>query len=166
MDWNIFWSAFGAIGTTLGSMVTAIAVIIAVKQYKQPLKKIIQVKMSCAFSSDMYSGKPLDFYCISIKNRGIRPVEINSICIRGNKKNLWINNMEFISNARIGLPIKIDAEQNKDYLFEVNNFKNGIREAVEKKILSKRNKLIIFVTDSLGDEYVCKTNIRVGGLIK
>ena len=39
MNWNLFWSAFGAIGSTLGSFVTAIALIIAIKQYKQPLKK-------------------------------------------------------------------------------------------------------------------------------
>lgn len=40
MDWNIFWAAFGAIGTTIGSLITASAVVVAVKQYKQPLKKI------------------------------------------------------------------------------------------------------------------------------
>lgn len=39
MDWNLFWSAFGAIGSTLGSFITAIALIVAIKQYKQPLKK-------------------------------------------------------------------------------------------------------------------------------
>ena len=33
MDWNLFWSAFGAIGTTFGSLITAVAVIVAVYQY-------------------------------------------------------------------------------------------------------------------------------------
>jgi len=89
MDWNIFWSAFGAIGTTVGSLITAIAVIIAVMQYKQPLKKIVKVKMTSAISLDELSGKSLCFYCISIKNKGIRTVQINSIYIlKGIEKNM------------------------------------------------------------------------------
>ena len=32
MDWNLFWSAFGAIGTTVGSLITGVAVVVAVKQ--------------------------------------------------------------------------------------------------------------------------------------
>ena len=36
IDLTIFWDAFGAIGTTLGSLITAIAVVVAVYQYKQP----------------------------------------------------------------------------------------------------------------------------------
>lgn len=43
MDWNLFWSAFGAIGTTVGSLITGVAVVVAVKQYKQPLEKKIVV---------------------------------------------------------------------------------------------------------------------------
>ena len=30
MDWSLFWDAFGAIGTTAGSLITAIAVVVAV----------------------------------------------------------------------------------------------------------------------------------------
>ena len=74
MDWNIFWSAFGAIGTTIGSLITAGAVVIAVKQYKQPLKKVIKVEFTSAVSLDEISGRSLYFYCISIKNKGIRAV--------------------------------------------------------------------------------------------
>lgn len=33
MDWDLFGSAFGAIGTTVGSLITAIAVVVAVYQY-------------------------------------------------------------------------------------------------------------------------------------
>ena len=48
MDWQLFWTAFGAVGTTLGSLITAIAVVVAVIQYKQPLKK--QVKLTVGTS--------------------------------------------------------------------------------------------------------------------
>lgn len=165
MDWNLFWSAFGAIGSTLGSLITAGAVIIAVKQYRQPLKKIVKVKFTSAVSWDEF-GNPLDFYCISINNMGVRVVQINSLCVQGIKKNLWINNAQFNSNAKIILPVKIEPEENKDFLFEVDNFRHAIKQAVDDSILRRKQRLVIFVTDSLGDNYFCKTNISIGRLIK
>lgn len=84
MDWNLFWNAFGAIGTTVGSLITACAVVIAVKQYKQPLDKLIKVQFSSAIASIL--GKSVALYCISIKNKGIRTVEISSINVKGKKE--------------------------------------------------------------------------------
>lgn len=49
MDWSLFWDAFGAIGTTAGSLITAIAVVVAVVQYKQPLIKKIRITVSTSF---------------------------------------------------------------------------------------------------------------------
>lgn len=40
-DWNLFWNAFGAIGTTVGSIATAVAVIVALWQTKFNEKKEI-----------------------------------------------------------------------------------------------------------------------------
>jgi len=48
----------------------------------------------------------------------------------------------------------------------VGIFREEIKRAVEKKILSKRKKLVIFVTDSVGDDYICKTKLKIGSLIK
>lgn len=165
MDWNLFWNAFEAIGTTLGSLVTAVAVVVAVKQYKQPLKKIVKVKFTSAASCDEL-GNPLCFYCISINNMGVRVIQIDSLNIRGNKKNLWINDAQFKSNVKIILPVKVEPEENKNFLFEVDHFKHAIKQAVDDDILRRKQRLVIFVTDSLGDKYVCRTNIRIGSLIK
>ncbi len=166
MDWNVFWSAFGAIGTTIGSLITAGAVIVAVKQYKQPLKKVIKVEFTSAVSLDEISGRLLCFYCVSIKNKGIRALQIDSISIKGNKKKLWINNAQFNSNAKVNLPIKIEPEENKDFLFEIENFKNALRKAVSDKVLRKNQRLIIFATDSLGDNYYCKTKAFIRQIVK
>ena len=162
MDWNLFWNAFGAIGTTIGSLITAGAVVVAVKQYKQPLKKIVKVE----FTSVMSIGEPLNFYCISIKNKGVRVVQINSLCVQGKNKNLWINNSQFNSNAKVILPVKIEPEENIDILFEVYNFRHAIKQAVNDNILRRRQRLVVFVIDSLGENYFCKTNISIGRLIK
>lgn len=165
MDWNIFWSAFGAIGTTIGSLITAGAVVIAVKQYKQPLKKIVQIKMTSALSTDVKSGKPLNFYMISVSNRGIRSVQINSIYIRGYKNNIWINNMQYKSNLQINLPVKIESEGNINFFVEVDVFEKEIRKAVDNKILKRNSKLVIFVSDSLGDDYIYKTKYRINNFL-
>jgi len=166
MDWNIFWSAFGAIGTTAGSLMTAVAVIIAVKQYKQPLRKSIKVEFTSAISADELSGMPLCFYCITIKNKGVRALQINSINIKGNKKNLWLNNAQFNSNAKVNFPTKIEPEESKDFLFEIENFKNALKKAVVEKVLRKNQRLIIFATDSLGDNYYCKPRILIRQIVK
>lgn len=166
MDWNLFWNAFGAIGTTVGSLITAIAVVVAVKQYKQPLDKVIKVEFTSALSRDVNSGKPLSFYCISVKNKGIREVQINSLNIYGKKKKVWINNVQFDSNVKINLPTKVLPEECKEFLFEVDNFRNALKMSVGDKVLKKNQKVVIMVTDSLGESYFCKTDIRIKKMIK
>lgn len=49
-------------------------------------------------------------------------MQINSINVKGNKKKLWINNAQFNSNAKVNLPIKIEPEENMNFLFEIENF--------------------------------------------
>lgn len=165
MDWNLFWTAFGAIGTTTGSLITAFAVVIAVKQYRQPLNKLVKVEVTSAVSVDLL-GNPISFYCVSVKNKGIRTVQINSINIKGKRKVLWINNAQYNSNAKIHLPVKVEQEECKDFLFEVDTFRKEISKAVNDNALRKNEKLVVFVKDSLGDEYFCKTNITIKKLIK
>lgn len=165
MDWNLFWNAFGAIGTTIGSVVTAVAVVIAVKQYRQPLKKIVKVEFTSAIAGDK-NGNSVLLYNITVKNKGIRSVQINSLFIAGKKKNLWIDNAQHDSVLKKELPIKIEPEESVDFWFEMSNFRNGIKTAVDENALNGNKKMVIFVTDSLGERYFCKTNIRINSLIK
>ena len=164
MDWNIFWSAFGAIGTTLGSLITAGAVVVAVKQYKQPLNKIIKVDVSSAVSS--FLGRGIAFYCVSIKNKGLRQVYINSINLKGNGKNLWLNNAQYHLYEKIVFPVKIEPEECKDIYFEVDSFRNEVKKAVDEKVLKRHQKLVFYAIDSFGKKYYCRTNVKVKELIK
>lgn len=163
MDWSIFWSAFGAIGTTLGSLLTAGAIIIAVKQYRQPLKKAIKIEFSSAFL--FLPDEPFPLVCITVKNKGIRALQIDSINIKGNKKKIWINNAQYNSSAKVGFPAKIEPEECIKFLFEEENFRNVLRKAVKDKVLRKKQRLVIFVTDSLGENYYCKTKIPIQKMI-
>ena len=92
MNWSLFWNAFGAIGTTIGSLITAIAVVVAVVQYKQPLTKKIKIALSTAFPV-FDSGLGESFHCITVSNTGIRPVIITNIYLHAGKKNLVINKL-------------------------------------------------------------------------
>lgn len=165
MDWNLFWSAFGAIGTTVGSLITACAVLIAVKQYRQPLEKRIKVDVCAAISSDML-GNILEFVCISIKNKGVRTIQIKSVNIQGNGKVLWLNNAQYESNVKVEFPTKIEPEECKDYYFERGIFKAELKKAIEKGVINPNKKLIVFATDSIGDRYFCKTKLKVGNLLR
>ena len=46
MDWNLFWTAFGAIGGTLGALATFVAVIVALWQTKLNYKKKVQLSFT------------------------------------------------------------------------------------------------------------------------
>ena len=46
MDWELFWTAFGAIGGTLGAIATTAAVIVALWQTKYANKKRLKVEFS------------------------------------------------------------------------------------------------------------------------
>lgn len=90
MDWNLFWSAFVAIGTTIGSLTTAIAVVVAVIQYKQPLSKRIKVNFNAAFP--VYGNELGENYLhISVANIGIRTIYISNIYLCVNKKKIVVN---------------------------------------------------------------------------
>ncbi|NBH83445.1 hypothetical protein D7X88_19045 [bacterium C-53] len=93
-------------------------------------------------------------------------MQVNSINVKGNKKKLWINNAQFNSNAKVNLPIRIEPEENVNFLFEIENFKNALRKAVSDKVLRKNQRLIIFVEDSLGDNYYCKTKALIRQIVK
>lgn len=57
MDWLLFWTAFGAIGGTIGALATATAVFVALWQTKYSNKK----KLKLAFSDDVVIASGLGY---------------------------------------------------------------------------------------------------------
>lgn len=85
--------------------------------------------------------------------------------LKEKKKNLWLNNAQYEVSGKVYLPIKIEPEGVQDFYFEEDNFKEEMRKAVENKIFKKSNKLVVFAIDSLGEEHVCKTKVKIKSLI-
>ena len=69
MDWNLFWTAFGAIGGTLGAVATTAAVVVALWQTKYSQKKIIKLGFSDNFQLyNPNTGESVKFIGISVTN--------------------------------------------------------------------------------------------------
>ena len=164
MDWNVFWSAFGAIGTTIGSLITAGAVVIAVKQYKQPITKMIKVEFNSSIAMDI-NNNPKELYTLAVKNRGVRLVTINGIYTKGYKHNLFMNLMQSKYVEYKNFPIEVQPEECVNFYFESDKFREELRKMAQNKYLKKGQKLVVFAQDSLGDEYYYDTRIKVKKLI-
>jgi len=165
MDWSIFWEAFGAIGTTIGSLVTAIAVIVAVVQYKQPLLKKIRVKFNLSISN--LDDEVKAYYQVTVINRGIRPCSIASLWIKGRSDNLYLNPAQVRGVGHVDLPIVLQQEESISIFFEKEKLQGQIKELYHlKKWIPKGRNLKIYVHDSADDEYFIKTKIVISKFVK
>ena len=167
MDWQLFWTAFGAIGTTLGSLITAIAVVVAVIQYKQPLKK--QIKLTVGTSIPVY-GKELGEDCLSISlaNTGIRDVVITNIYLDTGTKKLVVNNLmvDFPNESlRVLFPKKLPPEEIAEVWTTYANFAHALLDLVSRKAIKPTQKIRIVATDTTAGEYRSKWKFAPDDLI-
>ena len=159
-QWSLFWSAFGAIGTTLGSMITAIAVVVAVKQYKQPITKLIKVSHGTQFPIyEQGVGNACIF--ISIKNWGVRPVKISAIYLKAKDKNLFLNNVQTPQLPQIRFPVELQQEEKIDFSMDYEQLDEEIVKLTEQGVIKRKCDLRIMVCDTLGKEYFDKKKIKV-----
>lgn len=160
MEWDLFWNAFGAIGTTMGSMITAIAVVIAVYQYKQPLKKRIRISFNSGiivYPSDESDDK---IYSIAVGNIGVRPVVLTNIYFRVGKNNVVLNNLEHIDCPKTSFPHTLNQEESVSMHISYSRLKTALGKMIAEKKISGRAKIKILVTDTTGGEYFHNTRCR------
>ena len=155
MDWQLFWTAFGAIGTTVGWLSTAIAVVVAVIQYKQPLKK--KVKLTVGTSIPVY-GKELGEDCLSISlaNTGIRDVVITNIYLDTGTKKLVVNNLmiDFTNkNLCVLFPKKLSPEEITEVWIPYANLARALLDLVNRKAIKPTQKIRIVATDTTAGKY-------------
>jgi hypothetical protein len=160
-----FWTAFGAIGTTAGSLVTAAAVIVAIRQYKLPLRKKLHIKFSRSRIIPAYDNIKNDFYYVSVSNIGIREVNINGIYLFIGKYAIIDKRHDMqLPFTRIEVPIILKPEENLQYVLMGEKIDDAIREIIEKGDIKPSDKVKILVTDSSGNNYYCKIKQRARDL--
>lgn len=160
MDWDLFWSAFGAIGTTVGSMITAIAVVVAVYQYKQPLKKRIRISFSSGIIVFPLDDSDDQIYTINVSNTGIRPVVLTNIYFRVGKNNLVLNNLEHSDLSKPKFPCTLNQEEAVSMHISSLRLRAILAKMIAENKISGRAKIKILVTDTTGGEYFHKTKCK------
>ena len=158
MDWNLFWNAFGAIGTTVGSLVTAIAVLIAVKQNKQPLEKRIEVThgMSFPIFDDKIGTTQVH---IVVQNLGIREMSISGFYLSNGKMKFYLNGMQS-DIQRLNLPCVLKPEESVSFFINYEKFKTEIKRLASDKNIRNKEKLKVCIQDSLGQMHYDKKIIK------
>ena len=155
MNQEIFWNAFGAIGTTLGSIITAIAVIIAVAQYRQPLRKKLLINVGTAFPVfDGFLGD--DFYSISIANTGVRPIVVQNLYLNAGKKNIVVNNLLVsigYGSSRIDFPAEIQPEECMNLYISYKNLAESFRDLLEYNKIKPNQLIKILIMDTTSGKY-------------
>lgn len=162
MNWSLFWSAFGAIGTTIGSLITAIAVVIAVRQYKEPLIKRLKIKFRFAYPMGL--GIDTELFCIGVANAGIRPIVISNIYLSVEKKSLVLNSAQFtLPYAIDGLtfPIEVPPEQEVEMYIERARLVGFFTDALSEHRFASNSVVKILVSDKVGDEHYHSTGFTV-----
>lgn len=165
MDWTLFWTAFGAIGTTAATLVTAIAVCIAVKQYRQPLTKKLKISFSNSFliMSDNTVGD--DLYQIDVTNCGVRPLVLSNVYFHVDSKKIVFDFQRYASYLKIPMPTfpcNLNQEETATFYLPISLLEPVIKNMMIQNRIGKNKKVRILVTDQSGGEYYQKTKLNIG----
>ena len=173
MNWNLFWTAFSAIGTTMGTFVTAIAAILAYRQYS--LSKSAKLKIIAEFSIKMDSlENPEEYFVLKFVNKGIIDLYVNEISIAMNDEYFCIDNFFKKSDnvsGKLTFPIRVTKEQivsirmlRQTLRFQVDILKRNTSKnedtSKRKNILKRKNDtgnieyLRLVITDGQGKRHV------------
>ncbi len=170
MDWNLFWTAFGAIGGTLGALATFVAVIVALWQTKFSYKK----KLLLSFTDNMniVLGNGNKFYhCVgvTITNIGNRDVVIQNWGFElddGSQMLIVPDTSPLGRVLQVKLPYRLKIEEGTTLCYEKTLFHNAISECIEKRKLKENEKIKFYVSDSTNKKHYVLTNKTAGDLLK
>ena len=167
----LFWTAFGAIGGTLGAIATFIAVIVALWQTKFSESK----KLKLSFSNSMVLFDPLSilpkqqFIQLSVTNTGNRNIIISKWGFMFHKKDmhaiLGINQSITVQQLNQELPYMLEKENSLQLYWERDHFIASLKDGVDRHLLQKNRKLTFFICDSTGKIYIIKTKSTVANMI-
>lgn len=134
MDWNLFWTAFGAIGGVIGAFATTAAVVVALWQTKYSQKK--KIKLTFSDNHMLYNqnnGQKIKFVGIRVSNTGNRKIIVSVWGLHMKKNDALVvvppevSGLEKLAYAK--LPIALELEESVDLLWQMDRF-----EIVKKEL--------------------------------
>lgn len=159
-DWNLFWTAFSAIGTMLACII-ALFVPILEKHlvYKRKLKMTMNIESYFATISNQ------DFY---EKVCTIHIINKSCIDIKVSKIGLYLDGMYYSwtytlpSPFYVNPPFELKPGEATDYYIPMSL----IADQLNKRLISNTKNFSIVVSDSYGKKYMKKTNITIDDIKK
>lgn len=169
MDWNLFWTAFGAIGGTISALATFAAVIVALWQTKFSYRKKIKLSFDDNTTIVMGNGNEC-YHCVSITviNVGNRDVVIKNwgFKLDDNSQMLIVVDPLLCSiGVQVNLPHKLQIEESITLYYKRSLFYNALLDCRKKGTLKENEKIKFYVTDSTNQEHCLLTNKTASELI-
>ena len=176
MDWMLFWTAFGAIGGTVGALATASAVIVALWQTKYAQKKKLNVKFDDkGLAVSNIGTRLLEFISLTVTNIGNREIIIerwgyelknkhellifSELPMRGIPANLQ-------DSFRNKFPHTLQIEQRTTFYYEKALFLDLVQEHCSRGELDPKKPIRFFAKDTTGRKYYCETAKKAGAYKK
>lgn len=145
------------------SIIMSFGIIIAVLQLKQPYDKKIIGKFTLTIPIDLGDL----YYCINICNTGMRNVKIESIYIKGIKKNIFFSGMisedSINKNKKITEILKPDDSFN--YFIKKEKFDNMLKKQVEDKVINGNKKMKVIIKDQADKTFIIKSRAKIKKMI-
>lgn len=163
MDWMVFWTAFGAIGGSIGALATAAAVIVALWQTKYAYKK----KLKLTFCDDVKIASNAgmlitELISLTITNIGNKTILLDSwgFKLKGSKRMKIFTNLpsetipcQIRSQFTIKTPYELIPEHTVTFYYEKEKFCQVVTQSCENKELDEKQKIKFYVTDSTNTDY-------------
>ena len=161
-DWNLFWTAFGAIGGTLGAFATLLAVIVALWQTKYENRKRLKLsKPESIKVTDTSTGHvEKEFVAVKVCNIGNRAVSIKSWGFKAtHKENILLlpDSSPLAMAIQPSLPYRLETEENINLVYDKSLFDELVKRSCQDGTFKPRRKIKIWVADSTGACYYTKT---------
>lgn len=156
-DWNLFWTAFGAIGGTFGALATAAAVIVALWQTKFSQRK--KVKLTFSDMTTVVSpafDQRFEYISVTATNIGNREIVISSwgYELLNGASMMMVPDMSQISVAiQTPLPQRLDIEDCIVLYHKRELFLKAVTHDIEEGTLDPNHPVRFYVADSTGRRY-------------
>lgn len=165
MDWILFWTAFGAIGGTLGAIATAAAVIVALWQTMYANKKKLKVEFSDNIRIGSRRDNPAkwaEFVGITVTNIGNRNVKLSKWQLKlpdGSGALIVPDMTVFGKDVAPSWPMTLEPEEQTSQYWDKDLFYAYMKDVVPRLNSKNRKKKVVWiVTDSTGKMYKTKTS--------
>ena len=167
MNPTLCWTIIGAIGSSLGALIGAIALIIALKAYFQPLKIALSAKISNGIIANQLES--FSVYSISVHNKGIREITVTNISLKVGDRTLFLDMLPqgtVLMPYEPQFPVKLSQGTSVALHLPYDRFNLEIARLVKQSHLNLNERVMIAVRDGTDAVHQFKTGLRVKSFIR